>query len=548
MSTPFCPGESETHGGPGAYAFSPFCLRMLRSLAVLAAALAAPVLAAQPAACVDGTAGDYACDGVDLLAHFTPQELGAPPVGQCPNPYPGLCANDIWGWEDADTGRRYAIVGLANGTAFVDVTAPSAPIRLGVLPTATSPSSWRDVKALGNVALVVSEAPGHGIQVFDLTRLRGLSDDPSRTFTADARYTGVGRAHNLVVSEGAQMAYAVGWRAGTETLPESCSSPGLHAVDFSDPLAPTFAGCFSDATSGDSGYTHDAQCGTYDGPDADYQGREICFASNTDEVSIFDATDPAAAVLIAQVGYPTPAYTHQGWLTEDGRYFLVNDELDEANAVNSGNTAPQRTLVLDVEDLDAPEFAFEYRSNLATIDHNLYVVGRLAFESNYEAGLRVIDVSRIAEGVLEEVAFFDTYPLDTSVNFAGQWSNYPFFGDGLVIANDGETGFFVLQLDPSLNTAVGGPPSASGVDLSEPVPNPTAGGARLALRVDRAQAVRADLFDVAGRRVAAIYEGPAGPGAELTLTVSGAGLPAGVYVVRVVGETFEASRRVVLAR
>ncbi|WP_420456835.1 choice-of-anchor B family protein [Rubrivirga sp.] len=523
-------------------------LRSLLALAALAVVFAIPV-SAQPVACADGAAGEYECDRVDLLAHFTPQELGAPPVGQCPNPYPGLCANDIWGWEDAETGRRYAIVGLATGTAFVDVTTPSAPIRLGFLPTATDPSSWRDVKALGNVALVVSEAANHGIQVFDLTRLRGLSEDPARQFAADARYTGVGSAHNVVVDESAGMAYAVGSRSGTVPLPGSCSARGLHAVDFSDPLAPTFAGCFNDAISGvDSGYTHDAQCVTYDGPDADYAGRRVCFASNTDEVSIFDATDPGAAALISQVRYPTPAYTHQGWLTEDGRYFLVNDELDEANAVNGGDTTPQRTLVLDVEDLDAPEFAFVYRSGLATIDHNLYVVGDLAFESNYEAGLRVIDLSRIDEGVLEEVAFFDTYPLDTSVNFAGQWSNYPFFGGGLVVANDGETGFFVLQVDASLSTATSGRPGADGVDLSEPVPNPTAGGARLALRVDQAQAVRADLFDVAGRRVAAVYEGPAGPEAEVVLAVSGDGLPAGVYVVRVVGETFEASRRVVLTR
>ena len=69
----------------------------------------------------------------------------------------------------------------------MDVTTPSAPVRLGMLPTATVPSSWRDVKALGDVALVVAEASDHGIQVFDLTRLRGLSEDPARRFTADAR-------------------------------------------------------------------------------------------------------------------------------------------------------------------------------------------------------------------------------------------------------------------------------------------------------------------------------------------------------------------------
>ena len=147
------------------------------------------------------------------------------------------------------------------------------------------------------------------------------------------------------------------------------------------------------------------------------------------------------------------------------------------------------------------------------------------------------------------MAWFDTYPLDTSINFAGQWSNYPYFGDGLVIANDGETGFFVLQVDPLLATSASGDvPTGSDVRLSEPRPNPTSDGARLTLRVDVAQTVRAELFDVAGRRVASVYDGAASPGAEVTLSVSGTGLPAGVYVVRVVGETFQASRRLVLTR
>ena len=42
-------------------------------------------------------------------------------------------------------------------------------------------------------------------------------------------------------------------------------------VDVSDPLNPTFAGCF-----GDDGYVHDAQCTIYTGPDIEHQGKEVC--------------------------------------------------------------------------------------------------------------------------------------------------------------------------------------------------------------------------------------------------------------------------------
>ena len=45
---------------------------------------------------------------------------------------------------------------------------------------------------------------------------------------------------------------------------------GLHAINVSDPLNPTFAGCF-----GGDGYVHDAQCTIYTGPDTEHQGKEV---------------------------------------------------------------------------------------------------------------------------------------------------------------------------------------------------------------------------------------------------------------------------------
>ena len=64
-------------------------------------------------------------------------------------------------------------MGLDDGTAFVDISEAMDPILLGKLPTTTETSDWRDIKVYKNHAYIVSEAAGHGIQVFDLTRLRG---------------------------------------------------------------------------------------------------------------------------------------------------------------------------------------------------------------------------------------------------------------------------------------------------------------------------------------------------------------------------------------
>ena len=398
-----------------------------------------PMMTDEGTPCDDGAADGFGCSNVDLLAHMPLDTFNSETSR----------GNDIWGWTDPDNGNESALVGLDNGTAFVNLTNPPAPVNLGFLPTQTTATTWRDIKTYANHAFIGSEAPGHGVQVFDLTRLRGLNG-PAQTFTADVVYKGVGSSHNVVIDEESGFLYAVGASTVGDDMPAECSAPGFHAVDIRDPKNPTFAGCFSDATRDASpvsapGYTHDAQCLVYRGPDSDYSGRQLCFASNEDVVTVFDVTDKSDVKMISQAAYPRDAYTHQGWLTEDHRWFLANDELDEMN----GLTSSQRTLVFDMQDLDAPEFAFAHESGLPVIDHNLYILGNLSYQSNYESGLRIVDVSQIEQGVLTEVGYFDTFPESEKIQFGGQWSNFPYFESGTVIANDGANGLFVLR--PNLN-------------------------------------------------------------------------------------------------
>jgi len=79
------------------------------------------------------------------------------------------------------------------------------------------------------------------------------------------------------------------------------------------------------------------------------------------------------------------------------------------------------------------------------------------------------------------------------------------------------------------------------------VPNPFAAAATLTLSLARAQAVRVEAYDALGRRVALLHDGVLPAGAH-RLTLDGAVLPPGVYVVRAAGEAFAVSRRVVRGR
>ena len=366
--------------------------------------------------CQGGSAGVYPCDGYDLLFQMP---LSAFNAGR---------ANDIWGWTDSSTGNEYALIGLDNGTAFVDITDEANPVYLGQLPTATEPSTWRDVKVFGNHAFIVSEAQDHGMQVFDLTRLRNVASPPE-VFSADARYTGIGNAHNIVINEQMGFAYPVG------TATTDVFGGGVHFLDVSQPLNPISVGGY-----GANGYTHDAQVITYNGPDPDYSGREIFIGANETQIAIVDITDKSTPSGISTLGYSQLGYTHQGWFTDDHRYFILGDETDEINfGFNS------RTLVFDVSDLDNPSLHTTYLGPTGATDHNGYVLGNQFFLANYAAGVRVLDISQLDSEVIVEEGFFDTYPNGDVAGFNGAWSVYPYFASGKILVNDISFGFFVIK-------------------------------------------------------------------------------------------------------
>ena len=156
-------------------------------------------------------------------------------------------------------------MGRTDGTSFVDLTDPYSPRLLGNLPkTPGSRSSvWRDMKVFADHVYIVADGAGeHGVQVFDLRRLRDVGMEPV-TFEPDFLYDGIHSAHNIVVNEQTGFAYAVGNSGGGET----CGG-GLHMLELEDPARPAFAGCFYHTETGrrGTGYSHDAQCVIYHGP------------------------------------------------------------------------------------------------------------------------------------------------------------------------------------------------------------------------------------------------------------------------------------------
>ncbi len=486
--------------------------------------------------CVNGKVIDqdneisYSCNSLDMMAFISPSDLSGGTNTEL---------NDIWGWTDSTTNKEYALVGLRIGTSFVDVTDPVNPIVIGILPTATGNSTWRDIKVYKDHAYIVADNAGsHGVQVFDLTQLRDVTSFTE--FEMTSHYDLVGSVHNIAINEETGFAYAVG--IGSASKSEyKC---GAHIIDINDPTNPTYAGCLGDKTTGryNDGYIHDGQFVIYRGPDTDYYGQEIAFTANETALGIADVTDKSNLKIISKYDKLNFGYVHQGWLSEDHRYFFVNDELNE----DRGYDDKQTTVIFDLTDLDNPEVMTTYYSDLTTIDHNNFVVGDLLYQSNYSSGLRILNVKDPLN--LIEVAHFDTYPAGDVISFVGSWGNYPYFSSGTIIMTSIEEGFYVLKAAEGGNLATGVesiiPEQYS---LSQNYPNPFNPTTQIHYELPKATQVSLKLYNMLGNEIMVLDQGQRGAGKH-HVTFNGGDLPSGIYFYQLRADHFVKTRKMFLIK
>jgi hypothetical protein len=140
---------------------------------------------------------------------------------------------------------------------------------------------------------------------------------------------------------------------------------------------------------------------------------------------------------------------------------------------------------------------------------------------------------------------------------AGVFLTFESFSIGKTLFGDGHSGapgapFAATPLPGDLFAGAAPAPAVAATPathaLSAPAPNPSNGRAAFTLEVTETQAVRVEVMDALGRRVATLHDGPLASGTAHRLVLDGSALPAGVYAVRAVGETFVDVRTVTLTR
>ena len=432
-----------------------------------------PSILGQPQDCVDNKVilGEetFDCKEVDFYSFLSLADLEIPELEH----QHGFRTADIWGWK-GPSGREFTLLCLDNGVAVIDSTDPIDPCIIAKMPTGRYVDIWGDVKVVDNTMYHVkdkrfgddNETRGYGMEVYDLLPLDQLDCKvdgyvPLKVYP-NYVFNDHGRSHNVISNPESGRLYSVGT--------EQCAG-GFMVIDTSDRLEPTQIGC----VDGD-GYTHDAQCLIYDGPDPDHQGKEICFGFNENTLTTWDLTDPVNPIMLSRIGYPNQVYSHQGWVNDDLTKVLLDDEIDErcnngfipercAILAENGLTGvlTTSTNVIDITDLDNPFYVGAYIHPDLSIDHNLYVWGTVhrkgwggnppvefypdpnfAYMNNYLAGLKIVDITSSDYTEWTEAGYFDISPDLTEIAYAGAWSGY-MHPSGVYAISSIERGVFFLQ-------------------------------------------------------------------------------------------------------
>ncbi|MAJ89730.1 MAG: hypothetical protein CMD08_00425 [Flavobacteriales bacterium] len=311
--------------------------------------------------------------------------------------------SDIWGWANPINGNEYALVGLNDGFSCVNVTNPSSPIEEFYIPDLNS--TWRDIKTWGNYAYITTEAHA-GLLIIDLTDMTGNTNWHVTEFSnpMTGASTSFTAAHNLYIDENG-VCYIFGASSNNGGNP----TDGAIFLDVNNnPTNPTYLGEWNDE------YIHD---GMTKG-DTLYAG---CI--NIGDLYIIDVSDKTNPVIIGTHQTPS-AFTHNAWISDDGRYVFTTDEKSDAYIA-----AYDITDISNIQEIDRIQSNPESNS----IPHNTHVDGNFLVTSWYRDGTIIHDITN--PNNLVQVAYYDSYN-GSGDGFDGCWGTYPFLPSGNIISSD----------------------------------------------------------------------------------------------------------------
>lgn len=315
----------------------------------------------------------------------------------------GVQCSNLTSYVDT-AGNEYALVGNTQGLSIVDISNPTIPTQLFLVPGATGPSAfWREVREYNGFAYVTTEQ-NSGIVVVNLNYL------PDSISYHTIKPDGISTSHTIFIDEKG-IAYINGTDKGQLFL-------DLNANAWNPPLLGKFTNY----------YVHDCVV-----------RNDTMWAAciNDGFMHVVDVSNKAttnnASKVLAQWNTPQD-FAHNAWLSDDNKYIFTTDEKP-----NSFLTCYDVTDLSNVTELSRAQSA----PGTNTIIHNTHFLNNYAVNSYYTYGVSIFDVTR--KNNLIEVGNFDTSPGYSGDGFNGAWGVWCYLPSGNIIASDIETGLWILK-------------------------------------------------------------------------------------------------------
>ncbi|WP_373551827.1 choice-of-anchor B family protein [Haliscomenobacter sp.] len=326
------------------------------------------------------------------------------------NEYPTDLYSAIWGHVDGQ-GREYAVIGTRIGTAIYLLEDPKKPRKVAFIPG--SRSIWREMKSYKDYVYVTIDNVPDGLLIINM---KNAPDNITWNLIKpqapiDPLMPGlVERCHTIWIDENGVM-----YLSGCNVNRGAVVMYDLKA----NPESPKYLGALK------TGYSHDnfARGDTVWSSDI-YDGK----------VSIVDAKNKANPVLLNSIT-TTSRFTHNSWLSDNGKYLFTTDE-----RLNASIDAYDVSDLNNIELLDV--FTAAATRGRGVVPHNTHYLKGFLPTAYYTDGVKIVDASRPTN--LVEVGSYDTYP-GPDGGFAGVWGIYPYFPSGLLIASDIQTGLWVFK-------------------------------------------------------------------------------------------------------
>lgn len=323
--------------------------------------------------------------------------------------------NEAWGL--AVNGHEYAIIGSTAGTHFIDITDPTKPFERYRFPGAYNGDGviHRDYDDYNCMLYAVCDEGNSSLQIIDFSNL------PDTAFIVYDSREFMTRVHNIYLDIPKARLYtcAESGVAGFKAL-------GLY--DLSNPAKPKFVGHYNRFGDITASHIHDA----FARNDTVYLN---CGNDGFAIMDFSDASNPKAIYTAKPNEYPHSGYNHSGWLTPNGKTYVMADE-------NHG--LPLK--VYDLSDIRNSKVVSVLHANKDTavaIPHNPLVSCDYVYVSYYYDGLQVYNIKNPKEPKLEY--FYPTSTLANNRNYKGSWGNYPYLPSGNIVIADMQNGLFVVE-------------------------------------------------------------------------------------------------------